>query len=290
MNSENKNMDIENFMAAPKPGRKTAGKKTDKIKKTRKIKFSKKIVAIIVIVLVFVGALGTAGYFYYQYKKVTSADAAKNEAAGYVAKISKFMVLPEDETPTLATVADKDKLSYQAFFAKAQNGDKVLIYAKAQKAILYRPSTNMIIEAVSTISPIVNNAPASQEAQTAPEIQNTTPATPAAPAETPETQAQAPETPKTATVAVYNGTSQKGVAKSIAGKLAVISGVNVIATGNSKGTYEKTTVIDLTGNNSDLAQKIADAIGGVVGTLPAGENNPSADILVIGGTDLNAQR
>lgn len=73
----------------------------------------------------------------------TSQD---DEVTALQSEISKFLELPVDETPTLATVSDIDKVKSQAFFKNAQNGDKVLLYAKAGKAILYRPSTNKVIE------------------------------------------------------------------------------------------------------------------------------------------------
>ena len=60
--------------------------------------------------------------------------------------VSKLMVLPTDETPTMATVSDPEKLKNQAFFVNAKVGDKVLIYTKARKAILFSPSQNKIIE------------------------------------------------------------------------------------------------------------------------------------------------
>ena len=54
--------------------------------------------------------------------------------------------MPSSEAPTIATVNDITKLKGQAFFADAKNGDKVLIYTKAGKAVLYRPLTNKVIE------------------------------------------------------------------------------------------------------------------------------------------------
>lgn len=61
-------------------------------------------------------------------------------------EVGKIIELPEDETPTVATVTDLEKVKEQAFFRNAQNGDKVLIFTNAKKAFLYRPSANMIIE------------------------------------------------------------------------------------------------------------------------------------------------
>ena len=66
------------------------------------------------------------------------------------------MVLPEDEEPSVATVADPEQLAGQPFFSKAKKGDKVLIYTNAQKAILYDPVAKKIID----IAPLnIGNAP-----------------------------------------------------------------------------------------------------------------------------------
>ncbi len=60
--------------------------------------------------------------------------------------IKQVMVLPENEQPTIATVTDPAKLPKQPFFAQAMVGDKVLIYTKAKKIILYRPGEKRVIE------------------------------------------------------------------------------------------------------------------------------------------------
>lgn len=118
----------------------------------QKLKASKTIIALFVLSLI---ALSAAVYFFWQYQAIINKDGRK-ELAGYLTTISTFMELPKDETPTLATVADVAKLRSQSFFKNAQNGDKVIIYVKTQKAILYRPASKKIIE----VAPInIQNEP-----------------------------------------------------------------------------------------------------------------------------------
>lgn len=102
----------------------------------------------ILIVMIVLGSIGAAGYFYNQYKEIKENPnkISIDEIKSLTTIISKFMDLPADETPTLATVTDKEKLKDQDFFKKSENGDKILIYANAKKAILYRPSTQKVIE------------------------------------------------------------------------------------------------------------------------------------------------
>lgn len=70
---------------------------------------------------------------------------AANDVNNMLDDLAKLMALP-NEKPTVATVSDIEKLKDQEFFTKAKNGDKVFIFPKAQKAILYRPSTKKLIE------------------------------------------------------------------------------------------------------------------------------------------------
>jgi hypothetical protein len=74
------------------------------------------------------------------------AAAAQAEVDATVAKVGKLIALPTDEKPTVATVTDASKVNSQPFFQNAKNGDVVLIYTKAQKAILYSPAENKIVE------------------------------------------------------------------------------------------------------------------------------------------------
>lgn len=93
--------------------------------------------ALLVVILLGYGVTKAWSYFF---------AGSEAEVRGLVADVSDHMLLPEDETPTLATVTDMHALEGQAFFKNAAEGDKVLMYMRSQKAIIYRPSIDRIIE------------------------------------------------------------------------------------------------------------------------------------------------
>ena len=107
-----------------------------------------------VIVGLLVLALGAAAYSFNLYRssqdqvqklKANPQEVSKVEAKQLVETIGKLIDLPANEAPTVATVTNNKKLKNQAFFAKAENGDKVLIYTQSKMAILYNPAKNKII-------------------------------------------------------------------------------------------------------------------------------------------------
>jgi hypothetical protein len=73
------------------------------------------------------------------------------EQQALISEIGEFLILPNDETPTIATVTDKRKLAKQELFKEAENGDVLLAYPIAKKLILYRPENHIIIT-VATIT------------------------------------------------------------------------------------------------------------------------------------------
>ena len=89
---------------------------------------------------------GAVGYFVYTKVRVSPQQAKQEEIEALVAAVGKLMVLPADEQPVVATVANPEKLKDQPFFANAKVGAKVLIYNKARKAILYDPVGKRIID------------------------------------------------------------------------------------------------------------------------------------------------
>ncbi|MEN9622140.1 MAG: hypothetical protein RLZZ67_574 [Candidatus Parcubacteria bacterium] len=110
---------------------------------------------VIAVVVVFVLSLVGNAYLGNKVRVLSQNPAELNaqEVKDVAARISKLMVLPSDELPTLATVSDPEKLKDQPFFANAKAGFKVLVYTKAQKAVLYDPTANKIVE----VAPINSN-------------------------------------------------------------------------------------------------------------------------------------
>lgn len=105
-----------------------------------------------VVMFLLIVALGAGGGIYAAQQKPEvfglskGAATVQAEVDALVEQVGKLISLPTDEKPTVATVTDASKVKDQPFFANAKNDDRVLIYQKAAKAILYRPSENRIIE------------------------------------------------------------------------------------------------------------------------------------------------
>lgn len=77
---------------------------------------------------------------------LTPQERAQQEVGSVVAATGKLIILPQGETPALATVTNAATLAaQQPFFVNAQNGDDLLVYPKAAEAILYSPSRNIIV-------------------------------------------------------------------------------------------------------------------------------------------------
>lgn len=214
---------------------------------------------VFIILIALVAAAG-GGYYFMQYQKTQQllknpTLAAQVEVQQVLGAASQLMDLPKDEQPTVATVSDVKKLKDQPFFAKARNGDKVLIYTKAKEAILYDPAANKIVE----VAPVNIGAPSG--------------------APTP--------TPQIIKVAIYNGTAVTGLSTTTEKDLKdKINNIDVVSKGNAGSQYVTTLVVDLTGGHqTTAASQLAALLHGTTGNLPAGELKPvNADILIILGS------
>jgi len=221
---------------------------------------SSRTILIIAIVVALIG-LGVGGYFYYQYTFVKSPEAiqkaAQEETKKLVAEIGKVMVLPANETPTLATVSDINQLKKQPFFKDAKNGDKVLLYVKAQKAIVYDPNGHKIVN----VGPI--------NIATQPN--------------------QAPQ----AKITLRNGTDINGLAAKAEAEIQkAFPGSNIVSKEQASRTnYDKTIVMAVDPLAKEAAEKLAKLYNvSTVSSLPDGETKPEGtDILIILGKDRVGQ-
>lgn len=116
---------------------------------------SAKKVAVPFLVFACLFATGAAVYFYTQTISLRGGDSqaiSREKVEKLVSEVSKLMILPEGELPTVATIKDLEPLKVQPFFANAQVGDMLLIYEQARKAIIYSPSKRKIVE-VGPVTP-----------------------------------------------------------------------------------------------------------------------------------------
>lgn len=88
------------------------------------------------------------------------------EVESLTKKIDRHLLLPTGEVPQLRTIEDaKAAAGAQTFFAGTVDGDKVLIYVNARKAVVYSPSRDLVVN-VGPIFMDEESAP-KEESQTA---------------------------------------------------------------------------------------------------------------------------
>jgi hypothetical protein len=124
----------------------------------------------IVMLVIIITSLLFGGYFYYQFRKLKSNPNAQveKEAQDLLSQVAKIYLIPTGEEPTIATVSDPNALKNQSFFTQSQKGDKVLIFTKAGRAVLYRPSIDKIIETAPINNSNNEQSPTQTETTTGP--------------------------------------------------------------------------------------------------------------------------
>jgi len=106
----------------------------------------KRIINLLIVVIVL-GAISFSVYSFFQLRHIKNSSETLNqkEIDSLISKVSRIYLAPS-EVPTIATVSDPQVLRDQSFFTSSEKGDKVFIFSKAGKAVLYRPSIDKIIE------------------------------------------------------------------------------------------------------------------------------------------------
>jgi hypothetical protein len=180
-------------------------------------------------------------------------------------RIGKFMVVPTDEKPSVVVLRDVQSLqAQQPFYDGAKDGDILIIYSN--RAIIYDPAANKLV----SVSPIQQASPspvASGSAQFSP---------------SPSVSAT-PLAPEKVSIEVRNGTIVAGIAGKTASDLKKNTWVTSTKTGDAKGTYTATVLVDLSGGKKPGAIAALEKIFSVtaVAAIPKGESTSTADILVI---------
>lgn len=79
------------------------------------------------------------------YKTTNNPQKAKEVALSLKEEVSKIYNLPPED-PVVATVTDTKVLPENDFYAKAKNGDKILLFEASKKVVLYRPGEKRVID------------------------------------------------------------------------------------------------------------------------------------------------
>lgn len=199
----------------------------------------------------FVASLVFGGYYFKEYKdlKADSSKTTEQLNQDYISRAGKVYELPKDETPTVVVVA-KDPKEFETEQEKMfSNTFKSL--RKGDIIFLYQEA-GKAIQYRDSENKVIDTATFSVEKGSTVHI--------------------------IASADLQNSTEQKLLS-------ALADKIRVAGKSTPVGQYTATTVIDLTGKNTELAKAVADAAGGtVVASLPVGEKaNEGMEIVVIVG-------
>lgn len=230
----------------------------------------------LVILVIIVGLVVLA---YTRFGGVSPEVQAQKELAAAVAAVGELMILPEGDEPVLATVTDAEALTaQQAFFSGSVNGDQLLLFPRSLKAVIYSPSRNKIINA----GPIEQQpgAVVDKSQTTNPKSQTDSTSSPQA-----NSNDQNSNDLNTLTVEVRNGTDKVGYASQFADELRANAGYAVVKVDDAGRKDYQNTVVFVRTSDASKQSKIEALVSTLeavpVETLPDGEKNTSADILVI---------
>jgi SHS2 domain-containing protein len=195
----------------------------------------------VIYIIVILGLIGSTGFFYNKSQDYKAKDPAILTKK-IKEKLGALQKLP-DETPSVATVEDKEKLKEQAFFKDANNGDRLVVFQAAKQAFLYRESENKII----------NSGPIAIQ----------------------QNQAAAKVTVKI----IGKQVDRDAVEKELIAKF----GTNLaIEKADSKVAHTTTSIVDISGTQAVAGKQIADVLKNAkVEALPAGEDKPSDKVFLI---------
>lgn len=231
---------------------------------------STSVVKLVLAVFIVGLAIATTilGYLYYTtHTRLTQLstpegqeELAKQEVALTLSRLQKLTIIPEED-PVVATIIDASLLASQsAFYRDAQNGDQLVVFPQAQKAYIFSPSRNIVVNAGPLI---IDNGGGTTSTQ------------------------DSPSAPERLTVEVRNGSTTPGKGTQIGQQLdqSVFSVTTVAQAQHTE--YGQTVVIGLTeAANADVLSVLATQLNATTQTtLPAGEAPSQADLVIIVGNN-----
>jgi hypothetical protein len=107
------------------------------------------------IVLVIIVILVAVSLYQIKQASLTPEERQLKANIAMIEKVATLIMIP-DEEPIIATIAESEKFAQeQAFYQGTIDGDKLIIFAKSRRAIIYSPSRNIIVNS----GPFVINNP-----------------------------------------------------------------------------------------------------------------------------------
>ncbi len=248
--------------------RKSADKNKNSATKTEFAKIKANWVGLVVLVLALMTVIAT--YLFLEtdelstkvgslQQQLTSAEQKSkgvDDTKIILAKVSKHILIKDTSKPLLAEIADVDQVKKQnpVFYKDAQNGDKLLIVDG--KAILYRPSTDMIIN-VAPVSK--NNQPTDKTKEKKISL-------------------------KSVKIAVLNGTNNVNAIDEFLKKLDKdFTEVNVKSRGVAPTDYTVSVVYDR--SNKGAGKVIAEKLGIAYSNKVPNSIKSDADVVIVLGSD-----
>jgi hypothetical protein len=233
----------------------------------------------LIVVVIAIAVMQRGGFLREDPVATPTPDATRqltpSETVVILQQIGTQLVLPASETPVVEVVRNLETLPETELFSYAAVGDILVMYQKAAKMVLYRRETGAIIGS-GVITPTVALGFVSP-AVTSPTVVATN---------TPEITPTPVVTAAPQPVRVYwlNASGVVGRTGAVEEALAadIRSQITTDGRSNAKVRVAGTVVIDRSGNRAELAQALATALGGTVGSLPEGEPaRDGAEIMII---------
>lgn len=226
--------------------------------------------------------VATAGFFYYQYDQTNAElmeiknDVLTDETSSILEKVALLIELPSNETPTISTITNVGNQISDSLLKDTKKGDKVISYNVADRTIIYRPSTNKIIDVYNaTRTELIESTDNANVAGTNTKLAD---------------EYSSSLTKASLTITISNGTKTVGLASEVASNLKDVIAdkyeISQIVTKDANFLYPETQIIPISEHGKKEIAELVNITGFIKATLPQAESSPETDILIIAGNDI----